>query len=186
VLATLPGLAEAGHVGAALTQSGFAAVGRVIQVWWDGAQRSARKPDFCANNRPLSRRRHAPPRHDAAAATPPRHALPPRPLLPRLPSARLSDLCAALRRLAAAGEGAWFLGRIAAFNPLWPAFLVLYDDGDWQWESLHALAVAAPLNGAARQLPTLRPAAAAKLRAAAAAGHSGARLSLLGAEGACS
>jgi len=28
-------------------------------------------------------------------------------------------------------EGRWFSGRLVAFNPLEPAFLVLYADGDW-------------------------------------------------------
>jgi hypothetical protein len=78
------------------------------------------------------------------------------------------------------------LGRIAAFNPLWPSFLVLYDDGDCQWEDLTVASVRLPPEHVkARSLPTLRPAAASKLRAAAAAGQAGAALKLAGADGAC-
>jgi hypothetical protein len=62
-----------------------------------------------------------------------------------------------------AGEGNWFLCRIAAFNPLWPSFLVLYDDGDEHWEDAASVSFRLPPEHVnARSLPTPRPAVAAK------------------------
>ena len=106
--------AAAGHVGAALTLQGAAALGGVVSVFWPA-------------------------------------------------------------------EGCCFVGRLAAFNPLEPAFLVLYTDGEWHWESLRSsLVQALPASTRTPRPPPMPRAAQQRLQAAARRGSTGAALALMG------
>ena len=78
-------------------------------------------------------------------------------------------------------ERAFYPGRLVAFNPLEPAFLVLYADGDWHWEALRTAVVQLlPANHRAPTAPPLPRAALQRMQAAARRGHTGASLALLG------
>ena len=78
-------------------------------------------------------------------------------------------------------EREFFPGRLVAFNPLEPAFLVLYADGEWHWEALRsALVHVLPATHKAPRPPPMPRAQQQRLQAAARRGHTGASLALLG------
>jgi hypothetical protein len=78
-------------------------------------------------------------------------------------------------------ERAFYPGRLVAFNPLEPAFLVLYADGEWHWEALRTAVVQLlPASHRAPTAPPLPRAAQQRTQAAARRGHTGAALALLG------